>query len=339
VSSFHPPHPDLRTPAPEIRGLIYASAALAQVAERLRSVARCDATLLIQGETGTGKEVCAQAVHYLSARSSHPWVAVNCGAIPGELVEDELFGHVRGAYTTAVGTRTGLVREAEGGTLFLDDVDCLPLPAQAKLLRFMQEREYRPVGGNELQHANVRVIAASNRDLYALAERGGFRQDLYYRLSVLRVALPPLRERREDIALLAQHFLQQFARSSGQAAAALSPAAMQRLLAHAWAGNVRELRHTIERSLLMAQGQRVEAEHIEFDGQTPATAAAVVDESFHSAKARVVRDFERGYLEQLLCASRGNVTQAARAAKKDRRAFFELMRKHQIDAERFRHTH
>jgi DNA-binding NtrC family response regulator len=266
-------------------------------------------------------------------------VAVNCGAIPGELVEDELFGHVRGAYTTAVGTRRGLVREAEGGTLFLDDVDCLPLPAQAKLLRFMQEREYRPVGGNELQHANVRVIAASNRDLYALAERGGFRQDLYYRLSVLRVALPPLRERREDIALLAQHFLQQFARSSGQAAAALSPAAMQRLLAHAWAGNVRELRHTIERSLLMAQGQRVEAEHIEFDGQTPATAAAVVDESFHSAKARVVRDFERGYLEQLLCASRGNVTQAARAAKKDRRAFFELMRKHQIDAERFRHTH
>lgn len=323
-----------RTPA--IRGLIYASEAVARVAERLLGVARCDATVLIQGETGTGKEVCAQAVHYLSARSSHPWVAVNCGAIPGELVEDELFGHVRGAYTTAVGTRIGLVREAEGGTLFLDDVDCLPLAAQAKLLRFMQEREYRPVGSSQLQHANVRVIVASNRDLHTLAEQGAFRQDLYYRLSVLRVTLPPLRDRRDDIPLLAQHFVQHFAREFGSPQCALSAGATQRLLAHAWPGNVRELRHTIERSMLLAQGPQIEAEDIELDGQAPTRPGLAADDSFNSAKARVVRDFERGYLEQLLCASQGNVARAARAAKKDRRAFFELMRKHHIDAGRFR---
>jgi two-component system response regulator GlrR len=330
-----PPPPHLLQPS--IRGLVYASDAIAQVAQRIVRFAGSDTTVLIQGETGTGKEVCAQAVHYLSGRVSRPWVALNCGAIPGELVEDELFGHVRGAYTTAVGARAGLVQEAEGGTLFLDDVDCLPLAAQAKLLRFLQEREYRPVGSNQLVRCDVRVIAASNRDLHALAERGAFRQDLFYRLSILRLSLPPLRQRREDVALLARHFLQRFATELGRAATDFTPMAMDRLLAHAWPGNVRELRHTIERAVLVSQGLLLEADDIEFDDGSPVCSAMPCDaESFRHAKARIVNDFERHYIERLLAISGGNIAQAARSAKKNRRAFFELMRKHGIDAERFR---
>jgi two-component system response regulator GlrR len=337
LPALHPapshPHPH---PLP-VRGLVYASSAMAQVAQRIVRFADSDTTVLIQGETGTGKEVCAQAVHYLSRRVSQPWVALNCGAIPGELIEDELFGHVRGAYTTAVGARPGLVREAEGGTLFLDDVDCLPLAAQAKLLRFLQEREYRPVGSNQLVHADVRVIAASNRDLHTLAERGAFRQDLFYRLSVLRLSLPPLRQRREDIVLLTRHFLQRFAAELGRPATDFTPGAMDRLLAHSWPGNVRELRHAIERAVFVSQGVHLGADDLEFDdGSCAAADGPDDDESFQSAKARLVSDFERHYIERLLARSGGNIAQAARSAKKNRRAFFELMRKHGIDAERFR---
>jgi DNA-binding NtrC family response regulator len=316
---------------------MYASDAMAQVAKRIVRFADSDITVLIQGETGTGKEVCAQAVHYLSRRASQPWVALNCGAIPGELVEDELFGHVRGAYTSAVGARPGLVREAEGGTLFLDDVDCLPLAAQAKLLRFLQEREYRPVGANQLCRADVRVIAASNRDLHTLAECGTFRQDLFYRLSVLRLSLPPLRQRREDIVLLARHFLHRFTTELGRPTVDFSSAALDRLMAHPWPGNVRELRHAIERAVLIGQGVLLGADDLEFDdGPGWVADGPDDDESFQSAKARLVSDFERHYIERLLARSGGNIAQAARSAKKNRRAFFELMRKHGIDAKQFR---
>ncbi len=321
------------TPHLRIRGLVYASEALAQLSTKLTTVAGCDANVLILGETGTGKEVCALAVHYLSARASNPWIAVNCGAIPADLVENELFGHVKGAYTTAHTARSGLVREAEGGTLFLDDVDCLPLAAQAKLLRFLQEREYRPVGSNRVVHADVRVIAASNCDLRALVLRGAFRQDLYFRLNVLRLSLPPLRERREDIPVLAVHFVDYFSREFDRQVSGLAPSALRRLLAHDWPGNVRELKHVIERAVLLSSSPVLVASDIEIESATDADAG---DDSFRSAKSRVVRSFERGYLEQMLAAWCGNVTQAAKAAKKDRRAFFELMRKHDIEPKRFR---
>lgn len=335
-------------PPPSIRGFIYASPACAAVATRLPLLAGCDASVLIVGETGTGKEVCAQAIHYLSKRADRPWVAVNCGAIPVDLVENELFGHVKGAYTHAHAAGTGLVREAEGGTLFLDDVDCLPLSAQAKLLRFLQEREYRPVGSNTVHRADLRVIAASNCNLCALSHSGGFRQDLYYRLNVLNLNLPPLRQRRDDIALLARHFSahfsREFGRPYGRCGPAFAPAAMERLLSHDWPGNVRELRHVIERAVLLARGPMLTREDIQIDGAAvedfadPAAACAAEPEraSFRSAKQRVVDDFERGYVERLLAAHGGNVTRAALAAKKDRRAFFELMRKHRIEPQRFR---
>ncbi len=318
---------------PRIRGLVYRSAAMARVSAKLRTIAACDANLLILGATGTGKEVCALAAHYLSERASRPWIAVNCGAIPADLVENELFGHVKGAYTTALAARAGLVREAEGGTLFLDDVDCLPLPAQAKLLRFLQEREYRPVGSNHVQHADVRVIAASNCDLHALALRGTFRQDLYFRLNVLRLNLPALRERREDIAVLAQHFVRHFAREFRRQVSDIMPPALQLLTSYDWPGNVRELKHVIERAVLMSSSPALLECDIEIESDPPATA---IDTSFRSAKSRVVDNFERGYLQQMLSASSGNVTQAAKAAKKNRRAFFELMRKHDIEPGQFR---
>lgn len=339
--------------------LVGSGPAFLRQLDRLEQVAACDAGVLILGETGTGKELFAQAVHYASRRAGKPMVAVNCGAIPHDLVEDELFGHVRGAYTTALGARSGLVREAEGGSLFLDDVDCLPLAAQAKLLRFLQEREYRPVGSNAVQRADVRVIAATNRDLSALAAQGHFRSDLFYRLNVLTLALPALRERREDIAALALHFVRRHARQAGRRVQGISPAALRWLLAHDWPGNVRELQHAIERAVLLGRGGTIEAADLDVgagadggavdadadggDGTGDAAVAAGLhgasrspDESFKAMKARVVENFERSYIEALLSSSHGNIADAARAAGKHRRAFFELIRKHHISAERFR---
>lgn len=320
---------------PSIRGLIYTSKALERTATRLHTMARCDANVLVVGETGTGKEVCAQAVHYLSARASNPWVPVNCGAIPGDLVETELFGHVKGAYTTALAARSGLVREAECGTLFLDDVDCLSLSAQAKLLRFLQEGEYRPVGSNQVLHADVRVIAASNCNLQLLAQKGGFRLDLFFRLSVLRLDLPALRERPEDIPVLTLHFMRHFGREFHSPISSLTPQALRVLCAHSWPGNVRELKHVIERAMLMARGPVLGEADIEIDGAAPALSDKL-DESFRSAKQRAVSSFERAYLERMLVAHSGNIAHAADASKKDRRAFFELMRKYDLKPQQFR---
>jgi len=299
---------------------------------RLPLLAGCDAGVLLLGETGTGKELFAQAVHYLSARCSRPWVPVNCSAIPFELIEAELFGHAKGAYTTAHAAREGLIAAAEGGTLFLDEIGSLPLSAQGKLLRFLQEREYRAVGTNTLRHANVRVIAASNQDLGALITKGHFRQDLYFRLNVLTLTLPPLRERREDIPTLAQHFIKRYATEFGRPVHGVTPMALKRLLSYPWPGNIRELSHAMERAVLLGNGPYVTPADIDL-GMEDATP---VDESFQAAKARVVEQFERNYLEHILIACDGNITHAAIAAKKNRRALWELIRKHHIEPKRFR---
>ena len=318
---------------PRLRNFIGTSAVFVRQVERLPAIANCDAGVLLFGETGTGKEVFAQAIHYLSARTSKPCVAVNCGAIPVELIESEMFGHVKGAYTTAHANRAGLVREAEGGTLFLDDIDGLPLAAQAKLLRFLQEREYRPVGSSAVCRADVRVIAASNHRLSQMVARGEFRQDLYFRLNVLALHLPPLRERFEDIPELARHFMRQFAAQYRRSIIDLSPPAMGRLLAYDWPGNVRELKHVLERAVLLSTNPVIGAADIEFCGELKASPE---EESFRVAKERVVTDFERNFIERLLLAHHGNVTHAAQAARKNRRAFFQLIRKHRIEPARFR---
>ncbi len=295
---------------------------------RIPLVAGCDATVLILGETGTGKELFARAIHYLGPRASKPFVAVNCGAIPPELVENELFGHERGAYTGAFAAKAGLVAEADGGTLFLDEVDCLPPMAQVKLLRFIQEKEYRPLGSTRTQLADLRIVAASNCDLTSAVENGRVRRDLYYRLNILPFNLPALRERREDIPLLAARFISKYSAEFDKDFTGFEPGAMHALLSYDWPGNVRELEHVIERVVVLSAGPIVQR------GDIPiASSNQSAGYSFHEAKARLIDQFEKGYIRSVLLAHGGNITRAAQAAGKNRRAFFELIRKHQIDVQ------
>ncbi|HKG79013.1 MAG TPA: sigma-54 dependent transcriptional regulator [Pyrinomonadaceae bacterium] len=300
--------------------------------KKIPLIARCDSRVLISGETGTGKEMCARAIHYLSPRKSRPFVPVNCGAIPTELVENELFGHDRGAFTGANSAKAGLIQEAEGGTLFLDEIDCLPAMSQVKLLRFLQEKEYRRLGSSKVRQADVRVLAASNAPLEEALESGRVRQDLYYRLNVLSISLPPLRERRMDIPTLAQHFVAKFAAELDDRVTRISAQALQKLTFNDWPGNVRELEHAIERAVMFCATATIE----ESDIVLPATHTRQQGESFQEAKAKVIEQFEKEYIQNLLLSHQGNISKAAQAANKNRRAFWELIRKHQMDVRAFK---
>lgn len=318
----------------EIDGLVGRSSAFRALLDRVRAVARCDGTVLIEGESGTGKELCARAIHRLSAREKHPFCAVNCGSIPRDLVENELFGHRKAAFTGASGTHAGLVGEAEGGTLFFDEVDCFGPGEQATLLRFLENGEYRPLGATRVKKANVRILAATNAQLGERARQGAFREDLFFRLDMLRVHLPPLRDRKEDIPLLARHALLIMAARFHASARSISPDAMRALIAHDWPGNVRELEHTIGRAVAFAyRDEVIGPEHLEIRDRTASAPPART--LLRDEKRRVVTEFERSQICGYLAASDGNITSAARAAGKNRRAFFELMRKHAIRAEEF----
>ncbi len=304
---------------------------LAQI-QKIPQLAQCNAGLLITGETGTGKELCARAVHYLSARTHQPFIALNSGAIPVDLIENELFGHEAGAYTHASSAHPGVIREADGGTLFLDEIDSLPLSAQVKLLRFLQEKEFRPLGARKPLRADVRIIAASNTLLEGAIKTGRFREDLYYRLNVLRLDLPPLRERLGDIPQLAHHFLARYTAEFRKPTRDLTPAALHKLSLHGWPGNIRELENVIERAVALASGPDIQPSDI--DVPVPECNGAPTEpESFRRLKAKVVADFERSYVIAQLERFQGNIAQAARAAQKNRRAFFQLMRKHRIRVE------
>ena len=313
-----------------LRHLIGESPPFVESLNRIPLVAKCDSTVLIQGETGTGKELFARAIHYLSLRTGKPFVAINCGAIPSELVENELFGHAAAAYTSASTSRHGLIHEARGGTLFLDEIDSLSPPVQVKLLRFLQEKEYRPVGSPTVHKVDVRLLAALNSDPEQAVRTGQMRPDFFYRLNVLPLRLPPLRERHGDIPILSRHFLTKYAKRAGCVQPTLTTDALLLLSQHDWPGNVRELEHVIERALVLADGDMLlDARKI----QLPFT---VVDVSLREAKRKIIATFERSYIENLLTICRGNISHAARTAKKNRRAFFELIRKHEIDVGRFR---
>jgi len=314
------------------RMLIGSSPSFLEAVNKIPAVAQCNANVLISGETGTGKEVCARAIHQLSPRVDRPFIAINCGAIPVELVENELFGHERGAYTHASSSQMGQIQAAEGGTLFLDEIDSLPLLAQVKLLRFLQEKEYKPLGSTRTREADVRVITATNVDVERAVREGRLRQDLYYRLNILPIVLPPLRERREDIPVLAENFLARFAGEYGKPVKRFSPDAMQKLVLHNWPGNVRELEHVVARAVVLAFDSLICGREIVLT----ANRDAAQPESFQTMKARVVEQAERTYLKSLLIAHEGNITKAAEAAQKNRRAFFELLRKHNIDARDFK---
>ncbi len=291
--------------------------------------ARCDATVVISGESGTGKEIFARAIHYLSSRAARPFVPVNCGALPENLVESEIFGHKRGAFTGAASDQRGLIREAEGGTLFLDEIDCLTPQAQVKLLRFLQDGEYRSVGSEQIRHANIRVIAAANADFNQIMRSGRFREDLFYRLNVLSLTLPALRERPGDILLLTRDFLEKQAAITETRPKNLSLAALNGLLSHSWPGNVRELQNVLLRVIALSDRDQIDLS----DLNLPEDGPAAEDQSFRTMKSRAVWRFEHDFLTTVLRAHQGNITRAALAVKKNRRAFWELLRKHDLLAD------
>jgi two-component system NtrC family response regulator len=292
----------------------------------IHRVARTEATVLIEGESGTGKELVARAIHSRSGRREGPFVAINCGAIPETLLESELFGHEKGAFTGAHMLRKGKLELADRGTLFLDEIGELPLLLQVKLLRFLQERTIERVGGRQPIHLDLRVIAATNRDMKTQLERGLFREDLYYRLSVVTIQIPPLRERGEDVILLANTFLHRAAQAQRRRAR-FSPDALRALMAHPWPGNIRELENKVRRAVIMAQGRVIEAADLDLE---PASEARPT--SLRETRERV----EREALVDMLSRHRGNVSQAARELKVSRPTLHGLLDKHGINAKDFR---
>jgi DNA-binding NtrC family response regulator len=303
--------------------LIGSSPQMERVALHLRKIASVDATVLINGETGTGKELAARAIHYLGSRRDKPFIPLNCGALPEQLVESELFGHERGAFTDAKNASPGLVAEADGGTLFLDEVDALNYKAQAAILRFLQDHSYRRVGSGVTRQANVRVLAATNSRLETLVEQGRFRRDLMYRLNVLTMQLPPLRERSGDAVEMAQVFLSRFAHQYRLPEKPLHASALEFIAQHDWPGNIRELENMIHREFLMCDTREI---HLGSRRLQDAEHEGI--SQFKSAKEKLIHDFERRYVRDVLTRVDGNLTRAAKLAGQERSAFGKLVRKH-----------
>jgi two-component system, NtrC family, response regulator GlrR len=323
-----------------IGNLIGCSPAFQDAVELIRHIAETDAPVLIEGETGTGKEVAARAIHYSGARQARPFVAVNCGALPEQLIENELFGHARGAYTDAHGSQVGLVALADGGTLFLDEVESLCPRGQVALLRFLQDLRYRPLGGHREELANVRIIAATNVNLWQLVLAKQFRPDLYYRLQILFLRLPPLRERLGDPGLLVNHFVSVFSARYGWPRRRFDADSVTLLDRYEWPGNVRELENLVHRALLLTSDPVVAVPRHWLTGdQLPAEPPHLAGDYFAlslmEAKARVLDQFERVYVSRTLAQTRGNVSEAARRAGKERRAFGKLLKKYSIDKRMF----
>jgi DNA-binding NtrC family response regulator len=317
--------------------LVGNSQGFLKLLDQVPKVARSQATVLLTGETGTGKELVARAVHYLSARTGRPFVPLNCGAVPDHLFENELFGHAKGAFTDAGAAERGLLAEAEGGTFFFDEIDSLSPAAQVKILRLLEDRQYRPLGAPRSIVADVRIIAATNAELTSLVGARSFREDLYHRLSVVTLRVPPLRERAEDIPLLARHFLRKYAHESSHPDCEFDGHAIESMLQYRWPGNVRELESVIHRALILSSSPKIRADDLEIGDARPEERSGL-DEPFQQAKARAIRHFEFGYLTELLTRYGGNISQAARAAGKDRRALQRLLERHGLNRLAYRRT-
>ena len=316
--------------------MVGKSAAFLNMTALIAKIADCDAPVLLEGETGTGKELVARAIHYQGKRRDQPFVPVNCGAIPDLLIENELFGHRKGAFTDAHGDQPGLIAHAHAGTLFLDEVDALSLKGQVTLLRFLQDRHYRPLGDTREHTTDVRIVAASNANLAQLAAVGQFRMDLLYRLKILFLELPPLRERKGDAVLLAEYFARACSERYDKPLKTLHPATLAWLESYPWPGNIRELENWVYREFLLADGpviqiqpinppqtdrrQRVDRRQLEIDELDYAT-----------AKAKALEDFEKKYLASLMAKAKGNVTAAATLAGTERRYFGKLIKKRGLD--------
>ena len=308
--------------------IVTRSPIMLRLLEQARMVAQSDVSLLINGQSGTGKEILAQAIHNASPRSKNAFIAINCGALPEQLLESELFGHARGAFTGVVSSREGLFQAAEGGTLFLDEIGDMPAPLQVKLLRVLQERKVRPLGSNRDIDINVRIISATHRDLPKAMERKEFREDLYYRLNVVNLKIPALAERAEDIPLLANHLLRQSADRHKPFVRAFSTDAMKRLLTAGWPGNVRQLVNVIEQCVALTSSPVISDALVEqaLEGENTALPTFV--------EAR--NQFELNYLRKLLQITKGNVTHAARMAGRNRTEFYKLLSRHELEANDFK---
>lgn len=308
--------------------IVTRSPLMLRLLEQARLVAQSDVSVLINGQSGTGKEIFAQAIHNASPRNGKPFIAINCGALPEQLLESELFGHARGAFTGAVSNREGLFQAAEGGTLFLDEIGDMPAPLQVKLLRVLQERKVRPLGSNRDIDIDVRIISATHRDLPKAMARGEFREDLYYRLNVVSLKIPTLAERTEDIPRLANHLLRQAAERHKPFVRAFSTDAMKRLMAAAWPGNVRQLVNVIEQCVALTSSPVISDALVEqaLEGENTALPTFV--------EAR--NQFELNYLRKLLQITKGNVTHAARMAGRNRTEFYKLLSRHELDANDFK---
>lgn len=325
---------DAQAPDEVLPGMVGGSPAMQRLGATVRRVAPTDATVLILGETGTGKERIARAVHALGSRASGRFVAVNCAAIPGELLESELFGYKKGAFTGATRDKAGLFEEASGGTLFLDELGDMRLSLQAKLTRVLEERAIRRVGEAEERSVDVRIVAATHRDLRSMVDKGAFREDLWYRLNVATLEVPPLRERGEDVALLARHFLDRRAAvDPGSTPRDFEPEALAALEAYEWPGNVRQLAAAVERASILCLGDRIATEDLPREVTAPPRSDApdFTDKSWQEALEAAKEHFAPRYLRGLLKKHAGNVSAAARAAGVERESFYRLMRRYGVD--------
>ncbi|MBI5216824.1 MAG: sigma-54-dependent Fis family transcriptional regulator [Ignavibacteriae bacterium] len=306
---------------------IGASSQFLNAIKKIPIISKTDSPSLIMGETGTGKEMVARALHYLGSRSSQPFIPVNCGVLPEQLFENELFGHEKGAYTGALHKQEGLIHEARGGTLFLDEINTLNFSSQVKLLRFLEDGLYKPLGSSKYVQENVHIITATNVDLLTEIQEKRFREDLYYRINVLNIHLPPLRERTGDIFLLANHFLDKFSHQYEKGEMCFSADAMNKLTSYSWPGNVREMKNLIERLVVLIESSLIKAEDVVLpgDGTTP-----VGQRTFQDAREIVIHEFEKRFLSEILAANKWNVSRAAEQAHIDRRSLQRLIKKYNL---------
>ncbi|HEX3764161.1 MAG TPA: sigma-54 dependent transcriptional regulator [Kofleriaceae bacterium] len=304
--------------------------------DRIAMVAATDVTVAIFGESGTGKELVARTIHTSSPRHDAPFVVVNCAAIPEALLEDELFGHVRGAFTDATRDREGLLAAAHTGTLVLDEIGELPLPLQGKLLRVLQSQEFRRIGDDQDRRVDVRIVTATNRDLDQLVARGSFRQDLYYRINVFPMHLPPLRDRPEDIALLVHHFISKYRGRLGKPIEGIAPGALRRFAGYDFPGNVRELENKVHQAMVVAEGPLIDEADVALPVGRSAAGRPDITRPFRELKQEAIDAFEKAYLVELLREHRGNLARAARAAGMDRKNLWTLVARHGLDRDQFR---
>jgi len=314
------------------------SKAVQELCQKINKISLYKVNVLISGESGTGKELAARAIHYLSRRAGRPFIPINCGAIPESLFENELFGHLKGAFTDAGLTQIGLVKQAEGGTLFLDEIAVISLYNQVKLLRLIQDKEYKPLGEAKPQKVDVRIIAATNGNLQRLVKEGGFREDLFYRMNVVSLYIPPLRKRREDIPILVEHFMSKYCKEYGKPIKVLSKDAMMKFMSYSWPGNIRELENKIQQIVVMSTTPVISIEAVEPTLSEPISKENKL-EDFNAAKKKLISSFEKTYLIQLLTECRGNVVNAAKRAGKSRTGLWNLLKKYNISPTKFRNRH